>query len=115
MAWSQKFRKSEISLDNGSERKTQNPAGVDSVTPDPVPHLLHTVYTRLLAALFFLEYGLYFACGLYAQRTQTRRGTKFSISNSLDGTEDDILWTDVRDNTHDTDEEDDTYDDLPYL
>jgi len=34
-----------------------------------------------------------------------------SISNSLDGTEDDILWTDVRDDTHDTDEEheDDTY------
>ena len=29
-----------------------------------------TVYTRLLAALFYMEYGLYFACGLYAQRTQ---------------------------------------------
>jgi len=28
-----------------------------------------------------------------------------------------IPWTDVRDDTHDTDEEDedDTYDDLPYL
>jgi len=26
-----------------------------------------------------------------------------------------ILWTDVRDDTHDTDEEDDTYDDLRYL
>jgi len=28
-----------------------------------------------------------------------------------------ILWTDVRDDTHDTDEEDedDTYDNLPYL
>jgi len=26
---------------------------------------------------------------------------KCSISNSLDGTEDDILWTDVRDGTHD--------------
>jgi len=28
-----------------------------------------------------------------------------------------ILWTDVRDDTHDTDEEDedDTYDHLPYL
>jgi len=43
------------------------------------------------------------------------RGTKFSISNSLDGTEDDILWTDVRHDTHDTDDEDDTYDDLPHL
>jgi len=42
---------------------------------------------------------------------------KCSISNGLDGTEDDILWTDVRNDTHDTDEEDegDTYDDLPYL
>ena len=29
-----------------------------------------TVYTRLLAALFYLEYGLYFACGSYAQHTQ---------------------------------------------
>jgi len=28
-------------------------------------HLL-TVYARLLAAVFYLEYGLYFACGLYA-------------------------------------------------
>jgi len=43
------------------------------------------------------------------------RGTKFSISNILDGTEDDILWTDVRDDTHDIDEEDDTYGDLTYL
>jgi len=42
------------------------------------------------------------------------RGTKFSISNSLDRTEDDILWTDVRDDAHDPDE-DDTYDNLPYL
>ena len=58
------------------------------------------------------------ACILPAAYTRnTPRGTKFSISNSLDGTEDDILWTDVRDVTHDTDEEveDDTYDDLPYL
>jgi len=39
---------------------------------------------------------------------------KCSISSSLDGTEDDIPWTDVRDDTRDTDEED-TYDDLPYL
>jgi len=30
----------------------------------------YTVYIRLLAALFYLEYGLYFACGLYAQHTQ---------------------------------------------
>jgi len=39
------------------------------------------------------------------------RGTKFS--HELD----DILWTDVRDDTHDTDkeDEDDTFDDLPYL
>ena len=36
MAWSQKFRKSEISLDAGSERKTQNQAGVDSCSPVPV-------------------------------------------------------------------------------
>jgi len=45
------------------------------------------------------------------------RGTKFSISNSLDKTEDDIPWTDVRDDTRDTDEEDedDIYEDLPYL
>jgi len=45
------------------------------------------------------------------------RGTKFSISNRLDGTEDDILWTDVRDDTRDTNEDDEdyTYDDLPYL
>jgi len=52
-----------------------------------------------------------------AYTSNAPRGTKFSISNSLDGTEDDILWTDVRDVTHDTDEEDedDTYDDLPYL
>jgi len=39
--------KSEISLDagsgSGSERKTQNPAGVDSGTPDPVPPLLVSV------------------------------------------------------------------------
>jgi len=44
MAGSQKFRKSEISLDTGSgfsqnfdsesARKTQNPAGVDSSTPE---------------------------------------------------------------------------------
>ena len=45
------------------------------------------------------------------------RGTKFSISNSLGGTEGDVLWTDVRDDTHDTDEEDEdeTCDDLPYI
>ena len=42
------------------------------------------------------------------------RGTKFSISNSLDRTENDIFWRDVHDNTHDTDEED-TYGDLPHL
>jgi len=30
MVWSQKFCKSEISLDTGSERRTQNPSGVDS-------------------------------------------------------------------------------------
>ena len=71
------------------------------------------VYTRLLAALFYLEYGLYFTYAAYTRNIP--RGTKFSIRNSLDGTEDDILWTDVRDDTHDTDEEDenDTYDDLP--
>jgi len=32
-----------------------------------------TVYTRLLAALFYLECGLYFACGLYAQHTQKHK------------------------------------------
>jgi len=49
------------------------------------------MYTRVLATLFYLEYGLYFSCGLHAQNTQRE--------------------------THDTDEEDedDTYDDLPYL
>jgi len=58
------------------------------------------------------------ACILPAAYTRNiPRGTKFSISSSLVRTEDDILWTDVRDDTHDTDEEneDDTYDDLPYL
>jgi len=55
------------------------------------------------------------ACILPAVYTHNiPRGTKFSISNSFDRT-DDILWTDARDDTHDTDEEDDTYDDLPYL
>jgi len=55
------------------------------------------------------------ACILPAAYTRNiPRGTKFSISNSLDGTEDAILCTDVRNDTHDTDE-DDTYDDLPYL
>jgi len=69
------------------------------------------MYTRLLAAFFYLEYGLYFA----SYTRNIPRGTKFSISNSLDETEDDILRTDVRDDTHDTDEEDDTYNDLvPY-
>jgi len=58
------------------------------------------------------------ACILPAVYTRIiPRGRKFSISNSLHGTEDDILCTDVRDDTHDTDgeDEDDTYDDLPYL
>jgi len=58
------------------------------------------------------------ACILPAAYTRNiPRGTEFSISNSLNGTEDDIPWTDVRDDTHDTDEEDedDTCDDLPYL
>jgi len=36
------------------------------------------------------------------------------MSYSLDGIENDILWTDGPDDTHDTDE-DDTYDDLLYL
>jgi len=36
------------------------------------------------------------------------RGTSFCMSEQ-------ILWTDVRDDTRDTDEEDDTYDDLRYL
>jgi len=66
------------------------------------------------------------ACILPAAYTRNiPRGTKFShelspifkkcsITNSLDGT-DDILWTNVCDNTHDTHVEDDTYDDLPYL
>jgi len=55
------------------------------------------------------------ACILPAAYTRNiPRGTKFSISDGLDGTEDDILWTDVHDNTHDIDE-DDTYDDLLYL
>jgi len=29
-----------------------------------------TINTRLLAALFYLEYGLYFACSSYMQHTQ---------------------------------------------
>ena len=66
-----------------------------------------TVYTHLLAAFFYLEYGLYFAS--YTRNIPRR--TKFSIINSLDET-DDILRTDVRNDTHDTDEEDDTYNDL---
>ena len=69
-------------------------------------------YTLALAAPFF-TWNV--ACILPAAYTRDiPRGTKFSISNSLDGTEDDILWTDVRDGTHDT-VEDDTYGDLPYL
>jgi len=58
------------------------------------------------------------ACILPAAHTRNiPRRTKFSVSNSLDRTEDDILWTDVRDDTHDTDEEDqdDTYDGLPSI
>jgi len=57
------------------------------------------------------------ACILPAAYTRNiPRGTKFSISSGLDGTEDDIFWTDVRDDNHHTDEdEDDTYDDPPYL
>ena len=58
------------------------------------------------------------ACILPAAYTRNiPRGTEFSISNSLDKTEDDIPWTDVHDDTHDTDEEDedDTYDYLPQL
>jgi len=44
------------------------------------------------------------ACILPAAYTRNiPRGTKFSVSNSLEGTEDDSLWTDVRD---DTDEDD---------
>jgi len=35
-------QRSEISLDTGPERKTQNPAGVDSGTPDPVPPMVYT-------------------------------------------------------------------------
>jgi len=44
MVWSQKFRKSEISFETGSgtERKTQNPAGVDSGNADPAPPLIHS-------------------------------------------------------------------------
>jgi len=38
---------------------------------------------------------------------------KCSISNSFDGPKDDILWTDVREDTHDADE-DDTYNDRTY-
>jgi len=34
--------KSEISLDTESERKTQNPAEVDSGPPDPVPPLVES-------------------------------------------------------------------------
>ena len=41
-------------------------------------------------------------------------GQSFRMSYSLDGIENDILWTDGPDDTHDTDE-DDTYDDLLYL
>jgi len=33
-------------FESGSERKTQNPSGVDSGNPDPVPPLLNT---RILA------------------------------------------------------------------
>jgi len=31
---------------------------------------MFTVYTRLLAALFYMEYGMYFACDLHTQHTQ---------------------------------------------
>jgi len=48
------------------------------------------------------------ACILPAAYTRNiPRGTKFRMSKQ-------IPWTDVRDDTHDTDEVD-TYDDLPYL
>ena len=43
---------------------------------------------------------------------QKKKFQKCSISHNLDGTEDDTLWTDVRDDIHDTDDEDDIYDDL---
>ena len=71
-----------------------------------------TVYTRLLAALFLP--GIWPVFCLRLIRATYPEGQSFRMSYSLDGTEDDILWTDVRDDTHDTDE-DDTYDDLPYL
>jgi len=51
------------------------------------------------------------ACILPAAYTRNiPRGQSFHMSEQ-------ILWTDVRDDTHDTDQEDedDTYDDLPYL
>ena len=39
---------------------------------------------------------------------------KCFISNNLDGTEDDVVWTDVRDDSHniDKEDEDDTYNNL---
>jgi len=41
---------------------------------------LITVYTRLLAALFYLEYGLYFTCSLYAQHTQRDKVFAWAIT-----------------------------------
>jgi len=39
-----------------------------------------TVYTRWLDARFYLEYGLYFACGLYAQHTQRDKDFAWAIT-----------------------------------
>jgi len=76
--------------------------------------LLSAYCIYLLISHTFFTWDI--ACILPAAYTcNIPRGIKFSISNSLDRTEDDILWTDVRDDTHDTDKEDDTYNDLLYL
>ena len=41
------------------------------------------MYTCLLAALFYLEYGLYFSCGLYVQHAQ--RDKVFAWANRFSG------------------------------
>jgi len=78
-----------------------------------------TIYTRLLAALFLPGIWPVFCLRLVHATYLEGQSLCMSyqemfISNSLGRTEDDIVWTDVRNGTHDTDE-DDTYDDLPYI
>jgi len=64
--------------------------------------------TPYLPHFFYLEYGLCFACGLYEQRTQRDKVLLSAIALTK---QDEIIWRDVRYDTHDTEE--DTDDDLP--